>query len=228
MDSSSSCSRAVLAVRRRRCSRQRRVRLVRGCAFRQVGATVGELVGRRVEVLELQQVVGQHRMTVLVSGVEGSGTRGSSTSGGIVVPLSMGTRRETTGEVMTEPGATVDAVGVVSVGPPGVVSGGGGGGGCCCGAKRNPAGAAGARRRGRRHRADDLATADDGAGQALVARQVQPGSGPGVRRRRLPVADRGERQRRVHVRLPDLRRVATALHGVAVAPSNSGTFSIGV
>ena len=77
----------------------------------QVGAAVGELVGERVEALELQQVVGQHAATVRAltgtrsracgrpasarsaagratarSGVDGSGARGSRTSGGTVVP----------------------------------------------------------------------------------------------------------------------------------------------
>ena len=61
---------------------------------------VGQLVGGRVDALELQQVVGQHRMTVLDSGVDGIGARGSRTSGGTVVPLSTGTSRVTRGAVI--------------------------------------------------------------------------------------------------------------------------------
>src|SRR5262245_22764122 len=50
----------------------------------------------------------------LDSGVDGIGARGSRTSGGTVVPLSIGTRRVTRGVVMSDPGSGSVPVGGVS------------------------------------------------------------------------------------------------------------------
>ena len=53
-----------------------------------MGATVGELADRRVDVLQFQQVVAQHAAIRYSSGTVFSGARGSRTLAGIVVPES--------------------------------------------------------------------------------------------------------------------------------------------
>ena len=189
-------------------------------ALGQVGPAVGELVGRRVEALQLQQVVGQHPMTVLVSGAEGSGTRGSSTSGGIVVWPGIGTRRVTIGAVMS------DAGGQRRLRRWRAVGGGGGGGGGVWAGRRNPAGGTG--RRAARCRATSPPVTTAGR-EALVARQVQPRRRPGVGRRRPPSRSAGRTP------APGSCTPARSASGSGrpgrrrrLAPSNSGMFSIGV
>ena len=76
----------VAATRRSR--RQRLGSGRRRLPLGQPGPAIGQLVGRRVEPLQFEEVVAQHDTTLLDSGVVGIGARGSSTLAGTVVPPS--------------------------------------------------------------------------------------------------------------------------------------------